>query len=191
GDVGPVAMDPDAREPRPVRREVALSAAPETAGHARPGLPDREFADLAADTAALLVKDVRGNPRERTGKRARPEVGQHVAAEDAPGDLGATRVIDDGELAPADLCEVPVERVGVPGFPGPTQHAKAGEVMAARMLAARGHQASHQGGGDAEDRDLVVGDHSPQPRSEEHTSELQSLTNLVCRLLLEKKKKTV
>src|SRR5437016_10254077 len=28
-----------------------------------------------------------------------------------------------------------------------------------------------------------------QTRSEEHTSELQSLTNLVCRLLLEKKKK--
>src|SRR5258706_1581991 len=28
-------------------------------------------------------------------------------------------------------------------------------------------------------------------RSEEHTSELQSLTNLVCRLLLEKKKKIV
>src|SRR5437016_7327453 len=29
-----------------------------------------------------------------------------------------------------------------------------------------------------------------QRRSEEHTSELQSLTNLVCRLLLEKKKQT-
>src|SRR5262249_61325460 len=29
---------------------------------------------------------------------------------------------------------------------------------------------------------------SPGRRSEEHTSELQSLTNLVCRLLLEKKK---
>src|SRR5437016_10046987 len=28
-----------------------------------------------------------------------------------------------------------------------------------------------------------------EKRSEEHTSELQSLTNLVCRLLLEKKKK--
>src|SRR5688572_31130788 len=28
------------------------------------------------------------------------------------------------------------------------------------------------------------------PRSEEHTSELQSQSNLVCRLLLEKKKKT-
>src|SRR5437016_13972054 len=30
---------------------------------------------------------------------------------------------------------------------------------------------------------------SARTRSEEHTSELQSLTNLVCRLLLEKKKK--
>src|SRR5437899_12082884 len=29
----------------------------------------------------------------------------------------------------------------------------------------------------------------PGPRSEEHTSELQSLRHLVCRLLLEKKKK--
>src|SRR5262245_63466367 len=31
---------------------------------------------------------------------------------------------------------------------------------------------------------------SMNPRSEEHTSELQSLRHLVCRLLLEKKKKT-
>src|SRR5438046_7901009 len=31
--------------------------------------------------------------------------------------------------------------------------------------------------------------HAFHGRSEEHTSELQSLTNLVCRLLLEKKKK--
>src|SRR2546427_2095391 len=33
----------------------------------------------------------------------------------------------------------------------------------------------------------IVGD---EQRSEEHTSELQSQSNLVCRLLLEKKKKT-
>src|SRR5260370_13311167 len=32
--------------------------------------------------------------------------------------------------------------------------------------------------------------HHPYERSEEHTSELQSHLNLVCRLLLEKKKKT-
>src|SRR5438093_10249468 len=33
-----------------------------------------------------------------------------------------------------------------------------------------------------------LADPGAQTRSEEHTSELQSLTNLVCRLLLEKKK---
>src|SRR5262245_64557186 len=33
-------------------------------------------------------------------------------------------------------------------------------------------------------------DGTNMPRSEEHTSELQSLRHLVCRLLLEKKKKT-
>src|SRR5262249_61019562 len=35
---------------------------------------------------------------------------------------------------------------------------------------------------------VVVGQPHRHRRSEEHTSELQSLTNLVCRLLLEKKK---
>src|SRR5438093_6697643 len=41
----------------------------------------------------------------------------------------------------------------------------------------------------ARDRPAGRGRASPRrPRSEEHTSELQSLTNLVCRLLLEKKK---
>src|SRR5258706_11938664 len=35
----------------------------------------------------------------------------------------------------------------------------------------------------------LFGEEMSLVRSEEHTSELQSLTNLVCRLLLEKKKK--
>src|SRR5258706_7805796 len=39
---------------------------------------------------------------------------------------------------------------------------------------------------------LFTGDvYDGHERSEEHTSELQSLTNLVCRLLLEKKKKNI
>src|SRR5688572_30980187 len=38
-------------------------------------------------------------------------------------------------------------------------------------------------------RPLVLLDGSLSMRSEEHTSELQSQSNLVCRLLLEKKKK--
>src|SRR5205085_6465396 len=36
-----------------------------------------------------------------------------------------------------------------------------------------------------------AGSRSSAPRSEEHTSELQSQSNLVCRLLLEKKKTTL
>ena len=39
---------------------------------------------------------------------------------------------------------------------------------------------------DQQAREAIASDHGK--RSEEHTSELQSLVNLVCRLLLEKKK---
>src|SRR2546427_7965042 len=44
-----------------------------------------------------------------------------------------------------------------------------------------GHRRANVSGGGA----------APTTRSEEHTSELQSQSNLVCRLLLEKKKKTI
>ena len=40
---------------------------------------------------------------------------------------------------------------------------------------------------DATTQSRAVGDSKTELRSEEHTSELQSLVNLVCRLLLEKK----
>src|SRR2546427_9277020 len=42
-------------------------------------------------------------------------------------------------------------------------------------------------GVDGEQHDEVVGHEGGEDRSEEHTSELQSQSNLVCRLLLEKK----
>src|SRR5262249_58800251 len=41
------------------------------------------------------------------------------------------------------------------------------------------------------DGSITFGSKAATARSEEHTSELQSLTNLVCRLLLEKKKQTM
>src|SRR5256885_7844324 len=50
----------------------------------------------------------------------------------------------------------------------------------------RRHHANHAAGADR--RGGLRPRHGPQ-RSEEHTSELQSPCNLVCRLLLEKKKK--
>src|SRR5262249_60374881 len=49
-----------------------------------------------------------------------------------------------------------------------------------------GGTATHRRGAASPGPRLIVQLHQ---RSEEHTSELQSLTNLVCRLLLEKKKK--
>src|SRR5438093_13072609 len=60
-----------------------------------------------------------------------------------------------------------------------------------RSLDGRLHPAQHPGVpaqpvGPAGVPDTII-EHGA--RSEEHTSELQSLTNLVCRLLLEKKKK--
>src|SRR5258706_7931850 len=52
-----------------------------------------------------------------------------------------------------------------------------------------GRRSSRPAGAEPEDHRLAAESHQ-DPRSEEHTSELQSLTNLVCRLLLEKKKKS-
>src|SRR2546430_11904179 len=60
------------------------------------------------------------------------------------------------------------------------------------LLPGQQHPGHHQGPRDLDqegrgDRRAEGGD--PPGRSEEHTSELQSQSNLVCRLLLEKKKK--
>src|SRR2546430_14618259 len=54
------------------------------------------------------------------------------------------------------------------------------------LFRSRRRNSQAAGGGEFERPGLVEG---PQQRSEEHTSELQSQSNLVCRLLLEKKKK--
>src|SRR2546421_3839504 len=53
---------------------------------------------------------------------------------------------------------------------------------------------NHQGGlrrcqRESEAAEVQRGPHTKETRSEEHTSELQSRSDLVCRLLLEKKKK--
>src|SRR3712207_7042440 len=53
----------------------------------------------------------------------------------------------------------------------------------------RDEQRTRECGGEQRDR-RPEGEQGPPDRSEEHTSELQSRQYLVCRLLLEKKKKT-
>src|SRR5690349_23656576 len=67
---------------------------------------------------------------------------------------------------------------------------------APRLERERAPEVPHQGRPDEEAEDLVVAriheaDDPRQARSEEHTSELQSRRDLVCRLLLEKKKTVI
>src|SRR5258706_11709214 len=66
---------------------------------------------------------------------------------------------------------------------GAQDHHEFAHEAAGGRKSAVGHREHHHQGGKARHRV----DHAPV-RSEEHTSELQSLTNIVCRLLLEKKK---
>src|SRR2546430_8810115 len=61
------------------------------------------------------------------------------------------------------------------------------DLEADPLFAALGARHTAQGLGDREVSVRPVGIHAHR-RSEEHTSELQSQSNLVCRLLLEKKK---
>src|SRR5438046_7854883 len=89
-------------------------------------------------------------------------------------------------------------------FDGVERHAVGGTLHEAGLPGrdeGRGDSLLVQGVGEEErgrplaDRPVRPEDRDPETgklagRSEEHTSELQSLTNLVCRLLLEKKKNT-
>src|SRR2546427_4217056 len=68
-------------------------------------------------------------------------------------------------------------------------------VLIVRQAHVGGEGAAHHGGRrgavvvDAGRHHVADEEPGVAPRSEEHTSELQSQSNLVCRLLLEKKKK--
>src|SRR2546430_7581798 len=70
------------------------------------------------------------------------------------------------------------------------------DEAAGLLAAALAGQPAAPGAADRGERERAVADHRPvgqriaavRQRSEEHTSELQSQSNLVCRLLLEKKK---
>src|SRR5256885_4404784 len=83
------------------------------------------------------------------------------------------------------------------GLEPPGVHCAAAEVHVEAGLASVEEQPQPQHGqpaGKREEEDpvlhRVVAGPLEDPRSEEHTSELQSPCNLVCRLLLEKKKNT-
>src|SRR5688572_31892672 len=81
-------------------------------------------------------------------------------------------------------------------FPYTTLFRSVAPALAARCVVARlrgDHRPEHHRTQCGHHQQASTHAHSPSmrtrpPRSEEHTSELQSQSNLVCRLLLEKKK---
>src|SRR5690606_40669751 len=73
-------------------------------------------------------------------------------------------------------------------FRSPDPHLRRQAVRPARQPAADVHAPVRARTGVVEHRRRA---RHARPRSEEHTSELQSRENLVCRLLLEKKKKNI
>src|SRR2546425_2546112 len=71
-------------------------------------------------------------------------------------------------------------------------HREGAEVRPAREGVARQGEADQLDAAPVRPRSVAGPErHLVDPRSEEHTSELQSLAYLVCRLLLEKKKKVL
>src|SRR5690606_39810791 len=110
-------------------------------------------------------------PRE-TPHAAAQAGGAAVAADDRTGSRGVGSVLR--AVRPVLGCRT--ARRGERSVQGPGAHPAGdpGRGRRARSRARRGAEARARGGGG-------------QLRSEEHTSELQSRENLVCRLLLEKK----
>src|SRR5437899_4817308 len=121
----------------------------------------------------------------REGTAPRRKAGQDPGAEDLLGRACCCRA--------AGLCALPLSlAVPLPGDGPPTGARSAGVVALLRLSTTPVAEAAHH----QRDRTLFRRSPAPDPthggvhRSEEHMSELQSLRHLVCRLLLEKKKKT-
>src|SRR5438874_10036570 len=183
-----------ARQVGPARAAVgrAVQAAPRTAAREVPWqpscLPERGIDDARVvrieadiDRAGLLVlvEDLApGLAAVGAAEHAALGVGAEGMAEGRDqNDIGILRVDDQG----ADLAGVPEADVA----PGLAAVDRLVDAIAVRHVAARGRLP----GADIDDVRIRGRDGERDGRSEEHTSELQSRRDLVCRLLLEKKKR--
>src|SRR2546427_9068599 len=130
--------------------------------------------------------------RSRRCGRSRPRYGLSSERIDAEVDADAPR-----RLAVRFRCSFPLDQGSLPSYPPSISpevpvcshdpvawdHDRRRVGGACPRHCPRGARAPDGAG------DLSVRARAPVGRSEEHTSELQSQSNLVCRLLLEKKKK--
>src|SRR3989441_9278977 len=130
-------------------------------------------------------------PRRWSGPEVvQDDVGGRREPEQRAASGGLLEIEDQAALVPV-AGEVERAHAGVSGRPEAARRVAFGgldldDVGAQVAQGLRGPGAEHDGR-DVEDADAY--ERSGHVRSEEHTSELQSLAYLVCRLLLEKKKK--
>src|SRR2546427_8415712 len=127
----------------------------------------------------------RSRPERARSPRVAPLQGAHIAE---PG-LSARGTRSRGLQEPRHLVGRPQAHRRRPGHAAlqqPGQHRTRSYLDETRAGAGKFGGALHAGD-PAHGRRELVGEQAA--RSEEHTSELQSQSNLVCRLLLEKKKK--
>src|SRR2546422_8610483 len=108
-------------------------------------------------------------------------------AEDGIRDVAVTGV----QTCALPIWGHPLHRRGAPPAPraGGVPLSRDGGVPGGRARRRRGARPDDPDGTGALHADR--GDDAVRPRSEEHTSELQSRLHLVCRLLLEKKKQII
>src|SRR5258706_11910924 len=95
----------------------------------------------------------------------------------------------DGSKVDLMICDVHMPRMDGLTFVREVKRLAEYRFVPVIMLTTESSEKSRLAGLQAGAKAWVVKPFRPDQRSEEHTSELQSLTNLVCRLLLEKKKK--
>src|SRR5690349_16839655 len=140
-------------------------------------------------TAAAMPSHTKKMPASRSSRMSSrpamihhtqiPSVGKISAIGSAPHALAAIAGIGDGagrQRAAAALALIDGATIlAVEGLAGD--------------LGDAGNRAHHRSGVERQHQHLLIGGAGNRFRSEEHTSELQSRRDLVCRLLLEKKKK--
>src|SRR2546425_3392715 len=177
------------------RRHIALAGAGDRRDPARLGPADRHRDDLERDQRAGGRRAAGGVRGSRAGRGARPAQEAKVVPP-----LLQIRGVSKHFGGFAALSEVslevaPGERFGLIGPNGSGKTTLINCVSGALRnesgsIVFDGAEISRLPAYQRTRRGIARSFQIPRPRSEEHTSELQSLAYLVCRLLLEKKKKT-
>src|SRR5256886_620742 len=165
-----------------VRRDARLHALAPRAAEPQFSVSAKRTLVLQIETPPAPRQPLGGGPRTSGGVDER--FGQTLAMQTRRQPRGAVR----GRFELGACQERAGQQLQVLGIQRRGQHQLSTRATQGREQRARLRQAS-RGTRGRDARSHLGGQRQERVRSEEHTSELQSQSNLVCRLLLEKKKK--